>query len=184
MWIISTYFCHLYPVSCFITGKLSENESLPLFKCLLRSFLSMVWGDLDYSWFSQCTETHWGTFTHITAHTDTTEALLKQKKACLLCNNSLGHPHTHVPFPSECMKPTKDKVSKDNLVPDNRYCECVCVVYTGGLGAPVTSEGPDLTKKTSTWTFKPLRGIDYILSYFDTTDSWCAICIIVHFMMF
>lgn len=31
---------------------------------------------------------------------------------------------------------------------------------------------------------QPLRGIDRILSYFDTTDLWCAICIIVHFMVF
>lgn len=31
---------------------------------------------------------------------------------------------------------------------------------------------------------QPLRGIDRILSHFDTTDLWCAICIIVHFMVF
>lgn len=54
---------------------------------------------------------------------------------------------------------------------------CVSVVCTGRWGAPVDQSGPWFHKTTSTWTFNP-EGKS------TTTDSWCAICIVVNFIVF
>lgn len=67
-------------------------------------------------------------------------------------------------------------------------CLCVCVRVCSvhrKMRCPGDEKGGPLNSQNDlNLNLQPLRGIDRILSYFDTTDLWCAICIIVHFMVF
>lgn len=66
-------------------------------------------------------------------------------------------------------------------------CLCVCVRVCSvhrKMRCPGDEKGGPLNSQNDlNLNLQPLRGIDRILSYFDTTDLWCAICI-VHFMVF
>lgn len=53
---------------------------------------------------------------------------------------------------------------------------CVC-----GVHSALVMKGAPSSQNKLNLNLQPLRGIDRILSHFDTTDLWCAICIIVHF---
>lgn len=87
------------------------------------------------------------------------------------------------PSLSECVESgSTANVSKDNLwCLICRMCVCVC---SQGDEAPCDEMGPKSTKEPQLESSTPPRGVDRVLSRYDTTDMWCAICIIVHVWCF